>query len=171
MKSSSRLLARYLKDLPAAELTWIGLRPGHRLPMQTAGHAQAVADFGLEGDHRSRKKAGSGRQVTIISEEFIRQIAQFTGHTQIDPTLLRRNLVIRGINLNALRYQQFAIGEAVFEAGALCDPCSRMEEALGKGGFAAMMGHGGLCLKVIKGGAINTGDAVKLIMPEQQALL
>ena len=68
--------------------------------------------------------------------------------------------MVSGINLNALRYQRFTIGEAVLEAGALCDPCSRMEAELGKGAVAAMIGHGGLCCRVLRTGRINLGDGV-----------
>jgi MOSC domain-containing protein YiiM len=42
-----------------------------------------------------------------------------------------------------------------------------MEVALGKGGIAAMMGHGGLCCKVIKTGEIKIGDTVNLVSPQQ----
>ena len=108
------------------------------------------------------KTPGSARQVTLISEEFIQQITHFTGLDNIDPVLLRRNLVVRGINLNALRHQRFQIGEAVFEATALCHPCSRMETALGKGGVAAMIGHGGLCARVLSTGTISVGDLVEV---------
>jgi len=78
----------------------------------------------------------------------------------IDPAILRRNLVVSGINLTALRHQRFQIGDALFEATALCHPCSRMEKALGKHGVAAMLGHGGLCAKIIRGGKITVGDDV-----------
>jgi MOSC domain-containing protein YiiM len=80
----------------------------------------------------------------------------------IDPGVLRRNLVVSGINLHALRYQRFSIGDALFEAGALCHPCSRMETALGKGGVAAMLGHGGLCCRIIQSGLITIGDDVRV---------
>jgi MOSC domain-containing protein YiiM len=109
------------------------------------------------------KTPGSGRQVTLISEEFIAQIERFTGLAAIEPAILRRNLVVSGINLNALRRQRFRVGEAVFEATQLCHPCARMEEALGKGGVAAMLGHGGLCAKIIEGGAIRIGDAITAV--------
>lgn len=82
--------------------------------------------------------------------------------------LLRRNLVVTGINLTALRYQQFSIGDALFEANALCHPCRRMEQELGKGAVAAMLGHGGLCCKVLKSGQIRTGDRVKAVFPQQE---
>ena len=171
MKSQARLFARHLHDLPPGRLTWIGLRPAHKAAMVETDRVNALKDSGLEGDHRTQKTPGSGRQVTVISLEFINQITHFTGHKAIHPALLRRNLVVRNINLNALRHQQFIIGEAVFEATALCHPCSRMEKALGKGAVAAMLGHGGLCLKVIKGGEIKIGDHVQLITPEQKELL
>ena len=160
-----RLFSRYIQDLPAGELTWIGLRPAHKADMLAVESVMAVAELGLEGDHRMGKSPGSGRQVTLISEEFIGLISHFLGASvsRVTPDLLRRNLVVKGINLNALRYQRFAIGEAVFEACGLCHPCLRMERALGKGAIAAMMGHGGLCLRVLQSGKISVGDAVVLL--------
>ena len=101
--------------------------------------------------------------MTLISEEFIQQIAIYSQKENIAPELLRRNLVVSGINLNALRYQQFSIGEAIFEATALCHPCSRMETALGTGGVSAMLGHGGLCCKILKTGEVKLGDSLKVI--------
>jgi MOSC domain-containing protein YiiM len=131
--------------------------------MTVVESALAIADRGLEGDHRVAKTPGSGRQVTIISREFIEQTAHFLGRETIDPALLRRNLVVSGINLHALRHQRFTVGEATFEANALCHPCSRMESALGRGAVAAMLGHGGLCCRVLRGGALRTGDAVRVL--------
>lgn len=155
-------LDRFARDLSPGTLEWIGVRTARRSPMNAPGSVAAIARRGLEGDHRMDKTPGSARQVTIISREFIRQIAHFTGHDNIDPALLRRNLVVSGINLNALRYQQFTIGDALFEATAICHPCSRMEQALGKGGVAAMLGHGGLCCRVLVSGTISLGDSVAI---------
>ena len=123
---------------------------------------RAVATLGLEGDHRMGKTPGSGRQVSIISEEFIAQAAHFLGRDSIDPGLLRRNLVVKGVNLNALRRQRFQIGSAVFEATQLCHPCARMEENLGKGGVAAMLGHGGLCQNY-RVGRGRSSDAISVL--------
>ncbi len=153
-------LDRFAKDLQPGTLEWIGLRSARRAPMQVVHEAVAIAGRGLEGDHRSAKTPGSGRQLTLISREFIAQTAHFLARSDIDPCLLRRNLVVAGINLHALRHQRFTIGEALFEAGALCHPCSRMETALGRGGVAAMLGHGGLCCHILKGGRIAVGDRV-----------
>ena len=81
----------------------------------------------------------------------------------IDPALLRRNIVVSGINLTSLRKQQFQIGEAILEGTGDCAPCSRMEENLGPGGYNAMRGHGGLTARVIQGGAVKKGDRVSLV--------
>ncbi|TXS90751.1 MOSC domain-containing protein [Parahaliea maris] len=162
-------LDRFARELAPGELTWIGLRTERKGLVRAVTSARAVASRGLEGDHRLGKSPGSARQVTLISEEFIRQICHFTGRDEIDPALLRRNLVVRGINLNALRHQRFAIGDALFEAAALCHPCSRMESALGKGAVAAMIGHGGLCARILRSGALHVGDAV-IVRPEGENL-
>ncbi len=166
MKAQKFLFGRFVKDLPPGELSWIGLRPGRKQDMLEVPEVQALETLGLEGDHRCDKTPGSARQVTIISEEYIQMIRHFTGLESLPPGLLRRNLVVKNINLTALRHQQFTIGDALFEATALCHPCSRMETALGKGGVAAMLGHGGLCAKILRSGTVRIGDAVIVHPPE-----
>lgn len=153
-------LDRYARDLAPGRVEWIGLRPRRREPLQPVSSTTALAELGLEGDHRTGKTPGSGRQVTLISREFIQQIEQFTGLDNIQPAVLRRNIVVSGINLNALRRQRFWLGEALCEATQLCHPCARMEEALGQGGVAAMLGHGGLCAKILQTGKVSVGDAI-----------
>ncbi|WP_432473100.1 MOSC domain-containing protein [Amphritea sp. HPY] len=160
------LFSRYLKDLKPGTLIWIGLRPGRKQDMVSVDSVLAIKSLGLEGDHRCAKTPGSARQVTIISEEFIDLIARYSGHATIDPALLRRNLVVRGVNLNALRHQCFQIGGALFEATALCHPCSRMDRALGQGGAAAMLGYGGLCARILQSGTISVGDKLIPLMDE-----
>ncbi len=146
--------------LSQGRLEWIGLRSERRGTVLVAETALAVEGQGLEGDHRMSKTPGSARQVTLISREFIEAICRHTGHSSIDPALLRRNLVISGMNMNLLRHQRLRIGEAVLETTALCHPCSRMNEALGPGGAAAMFGYGGLCARIIQSGPLAVGDPV-----------
>jgi MOSC domain-containing protein YiiM len=73
---------------------------------------------------------------------------------------LRRNLVVSGLPLVALKGRRFRIGEVVLEGTDACDPCSRMEDALGPGGYNAMRGMGGLCARIVEGGRILRGDTV-----------
>jgi MOSC domain-containing protein YiiM len=156
-------LDRFARDLRPGRLEWIGLRSKRREPLTVVDSALAIVDRGLVGDHRVEKTPGSGRQVTVISREFIAQTAHFLGIESIDPGLLRRNLVVSGINLHALRHQRFTIGEVTLEANALCHPCSRMETALGRGAVAAMLGHGGLCCRILHGGELRIGDDVSVL--------
>jgi len=160
MDSDTRFLEKLHREVAPGKLGWIGLRTERRGQVQVVEHAQAIVGSGLEGDHRCLKTPGSARQVSIISREYIHQIQHQLGMDFIDPAPLRRNLVISGMNMNLLRFQRLQIGEAIFETSALCDPCSRMDENLGKGGAAAMFGYGGLCAKIIQGGLISLGDRV-----------
>lgn len=160
MNSQARLLDKLCANIAPGKLEWIGLRSERRGEVVVVEQAEAVVDLGLVGDHRMKKTPGSARQVTLISREYIESICRHTGHAAIDPRLLRRNLVISGLNMNLLRYQRLQIGEAILETNALCHPCSRMDEALGAGGTAAMFGYGGLCAKVVQGGLMHLGDAV-----------
>jgi len=116
---------------------------------------------GLEGDHykgRNRK-----RQVTLIQAEHLVAMASLLGKDKIDPLLTRRNIVVSGVNILAFKDLQFQIGEVVLEMTGLCHPCSQMETNFGTGGYNAMRGHGGITTKVIQGGMIRVGDAVKLL--------
>jgi len=160
MAIKNPILDRYTENLSAGKLRWIGLRPERKAEMIQVTETRAIAELGLEGDRRCKGTPGSGRQVTLISQEHITAIASILGSDPIAPEVLRRNLVVSGINLMVLRHRRFRIGDAEFEATANCHPCRRMDDALGTGGFAAMYGHGGLCAKVLISGNIKIGDDV-----------
>ena len=70
-------------------------------------------------------------------------------------------LVVSGINLLARKNAKLKVGAALLEIVGPCQPCSRMEETIGPGGYAAMRGHGGMTARVLVGGPINVGDVVR----------
>ncbi len=142
-------------------IEWIGVRPAHRAPVERLDRVEARAGVGLAGD---RQRSGGRRQVTLMQAEHLDILASLLGlgPRPIDPARLRRNLVVRGLNLMALRQARFRVGGALLEGTGSCDPCSRMEEALGPGGFNAMRGHGGITARVLEPGIIALGDAVRL---------
>ena len=150
------ILAELFQTFPhAGKLVWIGVRPARGEPMIPVNEVMVDQRLGLIGD---RYNSSSGkRQVTLIQWEHLSVIESIMGKT-IAPELLRRNVVIKGINLLALKNRKFRIGEAVFQTTGFCHPCSRMEKVLGAGGYNAMRGHGGLTAQVLKGGLIHVGD-------------
>jgi MOSC domain-containing protein YiiM len=154
------LMARLLDGpMAAGRLAWIGLRPARRAPLLAVPAARLDAGQGLAGDHWAGAATGA-RQVTLVAAAHLAAIASFLGLDAVPPGLLRRNLVVAGLNLLALKGRRFRIGEAVLEHSGECHPCSRMEEALGPGGYNAVRGHGGITARVLEGGAIRLGDAV-----------
>ncbi len=142
-------------------LEWIGLRPERLSELEIVPEAMLVEGRGLERDHKFSGRAGTKRQVTLIQQEHLIAVAGMLHRDRVPPELTRRNLVVSGINLLALKGKQFRVGEALLEFSGPCEPCSRMEANLGPGGFNAMRGHGGITAKVIEGGTIRLGDEVR----------
>ncbi|MEM7544626.1 MAG: MOSC domain-containing protein [Pseudomonadota bacterium] len=140
----------------AGRLDWIGLRPVRKDDPITPEMADVEAR-GLVGDHHP---SPGKRAVTLIQAEHLPVIAALSGLPEVAPQTLRRNLVISGINLTALRKAEIAIGTARLRLTGPCAPCSRMERLLGFGGYNAMRGHGGWTAEVTLPGRIAVGDEV-----------
>lgn len=136
----------------------ISIRPDRKVPVTLVESVSAILNKGLEGD----RSKGGNRQVTFIQQEHIAAVASFLGKTELDFTLTRRNILVEGINLLSLKGKLFQVGGAVFEYSGECHPCSRMEDALGVGGYNAMRGHGGITAKIINSGMIKSGDVLSL---------
>ena len=172
----------------------IWLRPARGAPTRQVDEVQAIVARGLEGD-RSAAPAparwpaprplppaalsevaptappGGKRQVTLIQAEHLPVIAALAGWPLLEASVLRRNLVVGGLNLLAARslFKDqpliLRIGAAVvLEITGPCEPCSKMEAALGTGGYNAMRGHGGVTARVLRGGRLGVGDAVRCLL-------
>lgn len=163
METIAELTSRFPRP---GSVEFIFVRPARRVPARLLDHV-SVGFVGLAGDHRG--KAGP-RAVTLIQAEHLTAIAALAGMKMLDPALLRRNLVISGINLMALKDRRFRIGSAVLEGTGICAPCSRMEETLGEGGYNAMRGHGGITASVLAEGVVCIGDPVLAVEPAASAL-
>ena len=159
-----KTLQQLFDTLPqTGRVEWIGLRPAREETVRLAEQVDAVVDSGLDGD-RFAARSGNPRQVTLLQAEHLAVIAACLQRDRVDPALLRRNLVIAGINLLALKHKRFRVGAAMLEWSGACHPCSKMERALGAGGYNALRGHGGITARVVESGLIRVGDAVSAVL-------
>lgn len=180
MLTVSQLRAQFPRT---GRLEWIGLRPARRVPVRELSEVEIHPLVGLVGDHgrtappRLRALAGEPleappppspvrtergkRQVTLLQAEHLPVIAALAGLERVDPELLRRNLLVSGTPLLALKDRRFWVGGVLLEGTGECHPCSRMEENLGPGGYNAVRGHGGITARVVTGGTVRVGDTVR----------
>jgi MOSC domain-containing protein YiiM len=142
-------------------LAWSGRRPARRAEMGAGAEAGSDA-AGIAGDHG---RAGP-RAVTLVQAEHLAAVGSYLGRRPVEAALLRRNLVVAGLNLSALKGRRVRIGSAVLEITGVCAPCSRMEAALGPGGYAALRGHGGWCAAGVVPGRVAVGEAVVPLPPD-----
>ena len=149
MSDLRAMMARHARP---GRLDWIGLRPERRAEVVSVPSVE-VREDGLAGDHGRPGK----RAVTLIQAEHLPVIAALL-ETDVTPEALRRNLVVSGLNLAALRKERIAVGEVVLQIEGPCPPCSRMEETFGPGGYSAVRGHGGWYASVVTPGVVTVGD-------------
>ena len=174
---------------------WLGLRSERRGAVLSVPEVEAHPLVGLIGDHKrtvpGRLKAltgaagearvvlppsglsagpvrpmGGKRQVTLIQHEHLPVIAALAGLNAVTPEQLRRNIVVSGLPLLALKDRRFLLGSdeggwVLLEGTGECHPCSRMEETLGPGGYNAVRGHGGITARVLEGGRIGLDALLK----------
>jgi MOSC domain-containing protein YiiM len=150
-----------LLDAPMrpGRVAWVGVRPARRAALLPVPTVRLDPAGGIDGDHYRSATTGK-RQVTLIGTLDLLAIAEALGLDAVTPEQLRRNIVVSGINLHALRGRRFRLGGAMLEATGDCHPCSRMEEILGVGGYNAVRGHGGITARVIAPGELRLGDAI-----------
>jgi MOSC domain-containing protein YiiM len=151
-ESLREMMGRHAQE---GRVVWIGLRPARREEMRAVGAVEAGAS-GLVGDHGREGR----RAVTLVQAEHLAVIGACLGRGPVPAEALRRNLVVAGVNLAALNGWTVAVGGAVLRITGICAPCSRMEDALGRGGYNALRGHGGWCAEIVTPGRIELGGRV-----------
>ncbi len=138
--------------------------------MQTVDQARALASRGLDGD-RYAAKAGTftpandtarGYDLTLIEAEVLDDLALPEGRT-LGFAEARRNVVTRGIDLNALVGRRFRVGNVECLGQRLCEPCSHLERLTTKGALRGLIHRGGLRADVLSDGDIKTGDLIETI--------
>ena len=140
-------------------IEWIGTASERMADIVSHQKVELKKGTGIVGEHHANS-GKSKRQLTLIQAEHLPMFASILGKPEVAPALLRRNVVVSGINLQALKDLPFRIGPVMLHGSGPCPPCSRMEMNLGEGGYATMIGHGGICAIVESDGEIQVGDEV-----------
>jgi len=140
-----------------AEVVSIHIAGERNGPAQQLSSAEVMRDYGIEGDWRSH--AGNSRQLTLIEEEALLATGRELRFTVPDGAS-RRQVVVRGLTLNATVGKTLRLGSVLVAVTALCHPCENMERTIGPGAQLAMANRGGVSARILQGGTLRAGDQV-----------
>jgi hypothetical protein len=132
------------------------LAPGTTAPVRRVQEAEATT-AGLRGDRYAlgRGTFASGRPgsaLTLVDAAVLESLPAAIDH--------RRNVVVRGTDLNALVGVTFALGGATCRGRRLCEPCAHLDRLNGGGVLRPLVHRGGLRADVLAPGTIRVGDAL-----------
>ena len=129
-----------------------------------------VVDGGVAGDRYCRgaghfSRVGDGHPVTLVAARAVAAAERATG-ADLSPGWHRRNLVVDGVALGAVRDATLAVGRARLRVTCDRPPCAHLESTLGVAGVAdALRGRAGACADVERPGAVRAGDEVWVVEP------
>lgn len=159
--------ARVDRDRTAGEIVAIYITAEKTHPMRAVQTATAVAGRGLGGDRYGagagtftpRSNRLRGYDVTLIESEVLERVTLADG-SRLAPEESRRNLVTKGIDVNALVGREFRIGQVRAFGQRLCEPCVHLQRLTHPGVVVALVHRGGLRADLLSGGEIRVGDRV-----------
>ncbi len=115
---------------------------------------RAVAGKGLEGDrHFAPDGAGPGCALTLVEAEIVAEVGLAPGET-------RRQLTVRGVQLNDLVGRRFRVGEVECYGVELCEPCSHLESLTRPGIIKELLHRAGINADILTDGVISVGDQI-----------
>ncbi len=136
-------------------------------PMKDLQSAEALAGRGLKGDRYAQGAGtfsdpnGRGYDLTLVEAEALEELN--ASGVELAPADARRNIIVRGISLDALIGNHFRIGDVECFGQRRCEPCAHLEKLTKPGVLRGLVHRGGLRADVVSGGSIQFGDAVTTI--------
>jgi hypothetical protein len=131
-------------------------------PLRSVEVARAIAGRGLQGDRYAdgagtfSPGGGRGHDLTLVAAEVLEEVG-------LDPVDARRNLIVRGIELDALRGRRFRVGAVQCLGQRRCEPCAHLELLTRPGVLRALVHRGGLRADILLGGELRVGDPVQAL--------
>jgi MOSC domain-containing protein YiiM len=138
-------------------------RPDDAVAAQPVEHCDRVevrAGLGIVGDRYYGKPAHRDASVTIIAAEAVEALAAELGRGPLDPLATRRNVVLRGVEVEALRGRLFSLDGILLAGGRAANPCAWLDLALAAGAHRGMRGRGGVRCAPRTDGGLRLGPAV-----------
>ncbi len=134
-------------------------RPPGDSPMLEQSEIRCLAGRGIEGDRFLNYKEDFKGQITFFSGEVFEAVLDELGLDRQChcPSLVRRNVITRGVDLNQLIGQRFQLQGIEFEGSEECAPCEWMNHALTDGAYEILKGRGGLRARIRTDGTLRTG--------------
>ena len=124
-------------------------------PTVEVNAVECVAGKGLLGDRFFDFKSDYKGQITFFSAEVFDDLCRQFGVGGKSPGVTRRNVITRGVDLNALIGKIFEVQGVGFEGVCQCAPCYWMDRAIAPGAEAALHGRGGLRARILTGGILR----------------
>ena len=134
-------------------------------PTTYPDQVEVVAGKGIVGDRFFGRATRLAAAVSFVAAEALQAVEEGLGLApgSLDARLTRRNIVTRGIDLNALRHGSFGLdtgdGTVWFEAAGETSPCAWMDDRLAPGARGALRGRGGLRANPTTSGHLRLGPA------------
>ncbi len=145
----------------AGRVEGIFIGPPRTLP-EAVERVRAVAGRGLEGNRHFFEDAPAGRALTLIAAEALEAAAAESG-IELGAAESRRNVLTRGIDLNALVGVRFRVGGVECVGVELCEPCRTLESLTKPGVIKGLVHRGGLNADILSDGEIAVGDLVETL--------
>lgn len=137
-------------------------------PMLEVPHVECVAGSGLRGDRYFGHKPDYKGQVTFFAmETHEAMIERFSLH-DLNPSAYRRNVIMRGLDLNALIGREFDIQGVRFFGTEEAKPCLWMNRAVATDAEAALRGRGGLRARILSDGTLHSRAGLAVSAKEQR---
>ncbi len=129
-------------------------------PIIEKSKLECVAGRGIRGDRYFDFKDDYKGQITFFSLEVFHELCSAMQIEACSPSLARRNVITRGVDLNELIGQEFEVQGVRFLGMEECRPCYWMDRAFASGTHEFLKGRGGLRAKILTDGKLRSMETV-----------
>jgi len=150
----------------AIRIKHLYISPGHNFfghhemkagehPIMDCKEIRVASGRGIEGDRFFDYKSDFKGQITFFADEVYEWLCEKLERWDKPPSVFRRNVITRGVDLNSFIGKKFEVQGVQFLGTEESAPCYWMNQAFGEGAEAELAGNGGLRAKILSDGVIR----------------